>query len=323
MSKLSFERPIEYLALIVAILTLLVAILQLGFDIFSLSASQATAAVESTPVAQADTATPQSAESAMPTPSATPTTTPQPTTPIELTIFRDNDSVTLFIPTAATVSLTDIALQVTTTQGVTITNALTGFPSLLPLDNLTTPICLRLERDGAGGVAPLECQRLSSEQVRIQPLAAPNIFWRDDVGGSGRVIIILQNGASVGTCPAGQATCDLMLDARQIVPTASPTTMSTIEATEIPIASLTATLAMREFPCEGEIVFNSSALLNAVRAGPSSQASPRQPIQQGISIVILTKTGFNTNMWYQIASLDGNELGWIPSHLVIPLSLCP
>lgn len=57
---------------------------------------------------------------------------------------------------------------------------------------------------------------------------------------------------------------------------------------------------------------------------PSSQSSQRPAIQQGAAIRILSKRQENlTDYWFQIANLNGDELGWIPIQYVIPSSSCP
>ena len=51
----------------------------------------------------------------------------------------------------------------------------------------------------------------------------------------------------------------------------------------------TITPISRAYPCEAETIFNSQALLNVVRAGPSSRSSYRDPIEQGPNATLTTR----------------------------------
>jgi len=78
------------------------------------------------------------------------------------------------------------------------------------------------------------------------------------------------------------------------------------------------------YPCDARIIYQQTALLNVVRAGPSSRSSFRTPVQQGASIIILAKAQEGINdFWYQITDMDGRELGWIPVRYVVTSNACP
>ncbi|MBI5668032.1 MAG: TIR domain-containing protein [Chloroflexi bacterium] len=82
--------------------------------------------------------------------------------------------------------------------------------------------------------------------------------------------------------------------------------------------------APRSYPCDATVIYNQTALLNVIRAGPSSKSSFRPPIRQGATIKILSKDQEATNeFWYHIADSEGNVLGWIPTDYVIPGEDCP
>jgi hypothetical protein len=102
----------------------------------------------------------------------------------------------------------------------------------------------------------------------------------------------------------------------------------TASNTPLPVLNLgvspTSAVIVRAYPCDAEIVFNSNALLNVVRGGPSSMSSYRTPILQGSEIIILSHVEENRNtFWYQIADSSNNILGWIAPQYVILSESCP
>lgn len=102
--------------------------------------------------------------------------------------------------------------------------------------------------------------------------------------------------------------------------TVLPTLLATTSASPV----VQPTVMERSYPCEGQIIFNSSVPLNVVRKGPSSRASFRNPVQQGSAIIILDKAQeTQTEFWFQIANQNNEELGWIPIQYVISSTNCP
>jgi hypothetical protein len=124
---------------------------------------------------------PALAQEASLTPTATATPTPSPTpVAITLTIYRDSDSLTLYVPaTTELISLQDFAFQVTTFSGEQITQRIdrdfTAFVGM-PFSNLTSlrsAICFRLIQSGRTPVAPQACQ---GTLALTQYLASADIF---------------------------------------------------------------------------------------------------------------------------------------------------
>jgi hypothetical protein len=80
---------------------------------------------------------------------------------VAVTIFRDEDSLTIYIPdSGGAVSLQGFRLEVVDSRNNRVSHGLEEYPSfrgLLPFNNIPTPICLRLERDGSRVVLPLNC----------------------------------------------------------------------------------------------------------------------------------------------------------------------
>jgi|GEM_PF-2296003 len=116
-----------------------------------------------------------------------------------------------------------------------------------------------------------------------------------------------------------------------LVATPTITPMVTMAATPTNARTETQTLietrvidTTPSYPCEGEIIFQSSALLNVVRANPSSRAPLRSPIQQGQDVIVLAKVeDMDRNSWYQIANINEDVLGWIQVEYVEQSALCP
>jgi hypothetical protein len=104
-----------------------------------------------------------------------------------------------------------------------------------------------------------------------------------------------------------------------------PTATQTLTNTNSPIlTTATSAVATPGYPCNGQIVFYSSAPLNVVHVAPSSRSSYRNPVQQGSSIRILGREQETLEKaWYEIATTSGNELGWIPAEHVILSESCP
>lgn len=75
------------------------------------------------------------------------------------------------------------------------------------------------------------------------------------------------------------------------------------------------------FPCQGQIVFTSGALLNQVKVLPSDTSPARPPVQQGSTVTIIASQRNEGRRWYQIEY--GDNSGWIPDDYVDVSSQCP
>ena len=131
---------------------------------------------------------------------------------ITLTIFRDEDSFTLYVPDGDNVDLRGLAYRVTTNRGEQ-TYGLEGYASFLgmPYDNLLTPVCFRLIRSGARQPVPLECG--SGTQLLTQELASGDVFWYDSSTNNAPLVTVLQNEAALGVCPGRSSRCEVALTA--------------------------------------------------------------------------------------------------------------
>ncbi len=129
---------------------------------------------------------------------------------VDLTFFRDADSITIFVAEQGTVSL--VGLGVGFNRGDDAVNlALSNYRSFadLPFDALSTPMCLRLERNGSDTPLPNDCP---SANTTIQRLNIADVFWFDSLANVELTFNISRAGESLATCSAGQVRCDVPYD---------------------------------------------------------------------------------------------------------------
>jgi formylglycine-generating enzyme required for sulfatase activity len=149
--------------------------------------------------------------------------------PVNITIYRDNDTLTLFVPEQGSVSLAGFAFRVDGEPYL-----LEDFPAFrgIPFDNVPTPICFRLARAGSSSPLPLECP---PSLTLVQALSDGDVFWYDDVMVISITIVIQIGDATQGFCGAGQDTCDMSVIA-PVLPTATPPDGPTPTATTPPLS---------------------------------------------------------------------------------------
>ena len=127
---------------------------------------------------------------------------------VEIIIYRDADSLTLYLPPAiTTASLQGLRLEVIDARNNFISRGLDEYPafrSLSPFTRLPTPLCLRLERDGSDRVTPLEC---SGIMIVTQPLTDANVFWYDAATNQALLVSVVRASEPITFCPAENAAC--------------------------------------------------------------------------------------------------------------------
>ncbi|MBZ0300535.1 MAG: TIR domain-containing protein [Anaerolineae bacterium] len=224
---------------------------------------------------------------------------------ITLTIFRDEDSFTLYVPqTGQAVSLVGFEYRVTLTDGSTTSLRLDrDFASFLgmPFANVSSlgAVCFRIVRSGGTRPVPQACQ--SAALLLPQEIASADMFWRDRSTGLFRTILVYRDDQLIGVC-GPQDSCPLNWPVTQ---------QANVVVT---VASATG------YPCAGTIIFRSGAM-NQVKVSPLKDAPNKTPVQQGLSVQILESLNNDGIIWYQI-EYDGNT-GWIATDLVEPSALCP
>jgi formylglycine-generating enzyme required for sulfatase activity len=141
-------------------------------------------------------------------------------TPANLVIFIDEDSLTLYVPDAGTVSLQGLGFMVDDGSGAK-TYLLETYASFrgLPYNTVPAPICFRLIRNGSNVPAPQDCQNIT---FLIQRLAAADVFWYDTTTNVSRLLTISQGPTPQAICPSGNARCTIMFTPPAATPQPTP-----------------------------------------------------------------------------------------------------
>ena len=133
---------------------------------------------------------------------------------VTLTIYRDEDSFTLYLPQMdQPLSMVGLEFHVTTSTGEAIVWHLDkDFAAFLglPFENVSSlgAACFRLVRANANRPVPQVCQ--GRTLLVPQQLASADIFWRDTSAGLDRTVLVYQNGQLRAACGA-EAYCELRL----------------------------------------------------------------------------------------------------------------
>lgn len=128
--------------------------------------------------------------------------------PVQMVIYRDEDSFTIYLPTQGSVSLEGLRLEFIENDN-RVSRRLDDFPQFTifaPYDNVPTPICLRLERNESRSIPPLDCQPAAKI---VQLLAPVDVFWFDPDINQSRTVQIVTVSETLFTCPPQQASCEL------------------------------------------------------------------------------------------------------------------
>ena len=266
----------------------------------TMSATLTETAIHTPTVIVTATAPPPTLTETLPAPTIT-VTSASSVGAVQLTLYRDEDSFTLFAPAGS--NLSNVVYSVTTQGGEQTFGIETyaGFVGL-PFSSLPQAVCFRLVRSGGTRPVPQNCQ--GETLLLTHQLANADVFWRDGSAGLDRTVLVYQGANLLGACGAGQSACPVVSGGVSVVFTAT--------------SQPTATQVVRGYPCEGVIVSRSSSLLNVVRSNPSDSAPLRNPIEQGSRIRILRKIEESqVDVWYQIANMNNVSLGWVRAEYLI------
>ncbi|MBZ0294904.1 MAG: hypothetical protein K8L99_20245 [Anaerolineae bacterium] len=256
---------------------------------------------------------------------------PQPTespvfVSITLTLFLDENSLTLYVPQAdVPVVLSDLAFQVQIGTD-TVVRKLADYASFLglPFDDLPTPICFRLVRAGTNSPLPLECQNI--RLVLIQSLASADVFWFDPLAAGARLVTVYQDIELVGICQTTEAGCpvDVILAAVMATPFSTATLTP---AVSVPTATATSTIevttsSLSNGECLAEVV-SGNAPLNVVRLRLFPDQPLTTPIEPDSTVIIMDRDVRDGHTWYQIHYGDNYVLqGWLREEYLIPPINC-
>lgn len=129
----------------------------------------------------------------------------------QVVVFRDQGTLTLYVPGNQVVDIDGLTFEVVDFSGNAQVYALDSFPAFIgiPLDRLLAPACFSLQTQQSTSPLPLECQSLSSGQLFVQRLPDANIFWRNNATGQDFTVSLTRGPDVFGVCPAGQSRCDI------------------------------------------------------------------------------------------------------------------
>jgi hypothetical protein len=155
--------------------------------------------------------------------------------PVNVILFIDEDSLTVYLPAGQVASLEGFGFEVVTANGRE-SHLLQDYRDLrtLRFNTISTPICLRLQRDTSQRTLPLGCQTVTT---LTQKLSGADIFWYEPSTNQSRNLLILQGEAPQVICPGGQPECRIIYQP----PTSTPTPTDTPTNTPTPTATYTPT----------------------------------------------------------------------------------
>ena len=200
---------------------------------------------------------------------------------VTIVIFRDVDSLTIYVPENQQVSLEGLKFQVTSATGEVIERLLGQYLSFigLPFENVPTPICLRLLRDQSNRVIPNDCP---PDWTLNQRVSDADVFWYDRPSGQGRLVLIFREDSMQGLCPAGQSQCRISYTYTSATtipmePTIDASAVATREASQTPIPTSrtpTPTLTVTE-ATQTEIVARTATIRASSTWTPTPTRRPR------------------------------------------------
>ncbi|MEM6282501.1 MAG: formylglycine-generating enzyme family protein [Chloroflexota bacterium] len=176
--------------------------------------------------------------------------------PVEIIIFPERDSLTVYVPGNQVISLEGLAFEVVVdgNRETFVLFEYTSFVTYRP-DTITAPACFRLERIGTQEERVLQGE-CPSANTAFQALAEANVWWHDDIRGHRLSFDVLQQTDEqidvIVTCGAGQQRC--LAPYAQPPLTATPVTVTPAQggpvaptATPLPLALSNALVSAQVF----------------------------------------------------------------------------
>jgi hypothetical protein len=132
--------------------------------------------------------------------------------PVSIVIFREADTLTLYVPDKGLVSLEGLTIEATAIDGTKLSKRLDEFAAFrgLPFDRIVAPACFILESNLKTSSMPLECREIPPERVFTERLTPANMIWYDSVADEPRLILITRDEETFGQCPATLPQCEIV-----------------------------------------------------------------------------------------------------------------
>lgn len=190
---------------------------------------------------------------------------------VNLAIFRDRDTFTLFIPAAEggqTVSLNGLRFE-TGSHGRAY--PLTSFRAFagLPFGQLQTPLCLHLRRSGSTVPLPIIC---GGNLTIKHELGDFDVFWHENEND---LTVFIRGGEVEAVCPAGTPYCQLQYTSTLDVSSSAGTAMSSgltlpivVNPSDAPVFNITGNV--------GAIISQSDVAELTIHIGESPEEAARK-----------------------------------------------
>ncbi len=156
---------------------------------------------------------------------------------VRIVVYRDAQSLTLYLPDAGFPDITGLYIEATTAVGEIVRRDLAALPAFrgLPYNRLPAPICFYMI-SASSATLPLDCQTTTT---LTQMMAVGDVFWHEQ----GDRTLVFYLGEIPQICPAGAPRCTLVFPAL-----ATPTPTATITPTHTPTATPTNTATVTYTP---------------------------------------------------------------------------
>lgn len=125
---------------------------------------------------------------------------------LEFQLFRDEVSLTVYVPEGQSGSLANVAFMVSSTGYALDDPILLAFGGF-DFSQIQGPICFRLEKAGSTVPPPIDCSSLDPSYQLTQQLPAANIYWFRS--NQGLLINAMRGTEELGRCPGTQSSCTM------------------------------------------------------------------------------------------------------------------
>lgn len=124
-------------------------------------------------------------------------------------LYTTSESLTLYVEGDQPINLDGLGFEVLA-DDQRVTFYLSDFPSfsVLRLERVPVPICLRLELSGSSEPLPQNCQ-VAPTRTLIHAVTEADIFWFDPLARQARTIVFVRRAEVLDFCPAGQSECEI------------------------------------------------------------------------------------------------------------------
>jgi hypothetical protein len=248
---------------------------------------------------------------------------------VDVTVFRDEETLTLFVDGNLPVSLEGLEFSVETSTGEIEVYALDSFVAFRGLDftELDPPICFRLEYSQTDSPPPSVCLPAPDYRPLLvrQRLSLPDIFWYDRNAVSDLIVTI--NGAGEEReCAAEECPLEYISDVdeptsemrERATPTAPLSSNPPPEPTHTPTNAGT-----RGYPCPATISSSSSRIYtHQLPSSPENLNDYKRP-GETVTLYAVERNGSGQATWYRLNPISEILQVWLEARFIVPSAQCP